>query len=87
MPKFNKGSTHKTEPFELDDAKIEIAKFFKQDNPERFFKPIVDVLKVDLLKAKHQELQDHDFAHTETSGRITDLKSKINKIVDKKTQN
>jgi hypothetical protein len=85
--KTNKGSTHKKEPLDLDNAKIEIAKFFKQDNPERFFKPVVDVLKVDLLKAKHQELQDQDYSHTDASGSIAKLESKINELVEKSTKN
>lgn len=84
--KTNKGSTHKKEPFDLDNAKIEIAKFFKQDNPERFFKPVVDVLKVDLLKAKHQELQDQDYSDTDASGSIAKLESKIKELVAKPTK-
>ena len=75
---FNKGSTHKTEPFDLDNAKIEIAKFFKQDDPARFFKPIVDVLKVELLKAKLLELKEQ--TRTDASDEIKELESEIRKL-------
>ena len=69
---------HADEPFEVDNAKREIAKFFKQDDPGRFFKPIVDVLKVELLKAKQLELKEQ--TRTDASDEIKELESEIRKL-------
>ena len=66
------------EPFEVDNAKREIAKFFKQDDPGRFFKPIVDVLKVELLKAKQLELKEQ--TRTDASDEIKKLEGEIRKL-------
>ena len=68
------------EPFDVKNAKREIAKFFKQDDADRFFKPIVDVLKVELLKAKVLELQEHSQA--DAPSEITDLQNEIQKLKD-----
>lgn len=77
---FHNKSTreHANEPFEVNSAKKEIAKFFKQDDPARFFKPIVDVLKVELLKAKQLELKDQ--TRTDASDEIKELESEIRKL-------
>ena len=69
---------HADEPFEVDNAKREIAKFFKQDDPGRFFKPIVDVLKVELLKAKQLELKEQ--TRTDASDEIKELEGEIRKL-------
>lgn len=51
------GSKHpKTENHDVQAAKVEVAKFFNQTDTERFFRPIVDILKLELLKTKKLEI-------------------------------
>jgi phosphotransferase system HPr-like phosphotransfer protein len=46
----------KTENHDVQAAKVEVAKFFNQTDTERFFRPIVDILKLELLKTKKLEI-------------------------------